>query len=108
MVTEYHRKEELIGKEVIEADAKKVGTIKDMAFTMAGKLALVLDIVSEKGESKMAYLSFDKIVKIGDVILIKSKDDLELIPVKEKVCPNCKSRNPTDAKFCYKCGVTLA
>jgi sporulation protein YlmC with PRC-barrel domain len=107
-LTKYHRREELAGKEVIESEAKKVGVIRDLAYTEEGKLALVVERETEKGELTESFLSFDKIIKIGDVVLIRSIDDLEASPSPGKICPNCRARNPSNAKYCYKCGVTIA
>ncbi|WP_455367409.1 PRC-barrel domain-containing protein [[Eubacterium] cellulosolvens] len=106
-MVKYHRRDEVVQKEVIESNAKKVGVVKELAYTLDGKMALVVDATSEKGEPREGFLSFDKIVKIGDVILIKSSEDLEIVPVVEKLCPNCKGKNPVDSTFCFKCGVTL-
>ncbi|MBS7655300.1 PRC-barrel domain-containing protein [Candidatus Bathyarchaeota archaeon] len=103
----YYSREDVVGKEVIEAEAKKLGVVKDLAFSTEGKAALILDRVDEKGELQEAILPFDKILKIGDVILIKSASDLESSLAPGKICPNCKSKNPLNAKYCFKCGVTL-
>ncbi|MEM2227925.1 MAG: PRC-barrel domain-containing protein [Candidatus Bathyarchaeia archaeon] len=103
----YYTKEDVVGKEVIETEAKKVGVVKDLAFSTEGKIALILDKIDEKGEFQEALLPFDKILKIGDVILIKSVSDLEAFLTPGKVCPNCKTRNQVNAKYCVKCGVTL-
>lgn len=103
----YYTREEVTGKEVIESEAKKVGVVRDVAFSMEGKVALILDKFGEKGELEEAFLPFDKILKVGDVILIKSASDLEAPATPGKICPNCKTRNPHNANYCIKCGVTL-
>jgi sporulation protein YlmC with PRC-barrel domain len=103
----YYTKEDVIGKEVIETEAKKIGVVKDLAFSTEGKVALILDRVDEKGEIQEAFLPFDKILKMGDVILIKSTSDLETSSTPGRICPNCKTKNPINAKYCVKCGVTL-
>jgi sporulation protein YlmC with PRC-barrel domain len=102
----YYTREDLVGKEVIEAEAKKIGVVKDLAFSIEGKAALILDRIDEKGEIQEAILPFDKILKMGDVILVKSASDLEA-STPGRICPNCKSKNPINAKYCFKCGVTL-
>ncbi|MEM3488063.1 MAG: PRC-barrel domain-containing protein [Candidatus Bathyarchaeia archaeon] len=102
----YYRREEIVGKEIIEAEARKVGTIKDLAFTSNGKVVFVIEKAFKKGIQE-AFLPFEKIEKIGDVVLIKSAEDIEFFPVVEKICPNCKSKNAIDAKYCFKCGVTI-
>jgi len=103
----YHRREEIAGKEVIESEAKKVGTVKDVGYSLDGKAALIVEQTMDKGRIQEGYLSFDKIEKIGDVVLVKSVEDLEIIPVIERACPNCKAKNPADMKYCFKCGVSL-
>ena len=96
-----------MGKEVIEADARKVGTVKDLAYSMDGKVALIVEHSLDKGKIQEGFLSFDKIEKVGDVVLVKSIQDLEVAPVVERTCPNCKAKNPVDSKYCFKCGVTM-
>lgn len=103
----YYTREEIGGKEVIESEAKKVGVVRDMAFSMEGKVVLILDKFGKKGELEEAFLPFDKILKVGDVILIKSASDLEAPSIPGKICPNCKNRNPHNANYCIKCGITL-
>lgn len=106
-MTRYHRRDEVAGKDVIESEAKKVGVVKDLAYTSDGKAALVVELPPEKGALREGFLLFDKISKIGDVVLIKSVNDVEVVTVSEVMCPNCKSKNPAASKFCFKCGVTL-
>jgi sporulation protein YlmC with PRC-barrel domain len=76
-LVKYHLREEIIDKEVIELEAKKVGIIKDLAFTLDGELVLIVETETNKGELKETFLSFKKIIKIADVVLVKSKEDLE-------------------------------
>ncbi len=106
-MVKYHRREEIAGKEVIESEAKKVGIVKDLAYSLDGKVALIVEQNMEKGKIQEGFLSFDKIEKVGDVVLVKSVQDLEVVPVIERTCPNCKGKNPIDSKYCFKCGVTM-
>ncbi len=76
-MVKYHLREEIIDKEVIELEAKKVGIIKDLAFTLDGELVLIVETETTKGELKETFLPFKKIIKIADVVLVKSKEDLE-------------------------------
>ena len=55
-----------------------MGIIKDLAFTLEGELVFIVETENKKGELAEAFLSFNKIVKIGDVVLIKTKADLEI------------------------------
>lgn len=100
-MVKWHRREEIVGKEIIDGEAKKAGTTKDLAWSPDGKLALIV----QKEKNEEAFLAFDEIEKIGDVVFIKSAGALEVIPT--KICPSCKHRNDAEAKFCAKCGKTL-
>jgi sporulation protein YlmC with PRC-barrel domain len=100
-LVKWHRREEVVGKEIIDGEAKKVGNVKDLAWSNDGKLAIVV----ERGREEESYLPFDQVEKIGDVVFIKSASGLESVPM--RTCPVCKHKNLLDAKFCQKCGKTL-
>ena len=100
-MVKWHRREELTGKEVIDSAAKKVGTIKDLAWSNEGKLAIVVDT----GKEEESYLPFDQVEKVGDVVFIRASSSLESVPM--KTCPVCKHKNLLDAKYCQRCGKTL-
>lgn len=77
-MTKYYLSEDITGKEVIEElEAKRIGTVKDMAFTLDGKVAFIVETEGKKGEPIELFLPFDKIIKVGDVVIIKSIKDLE-------------------------------
>lgn len=98
---EWRRRDEVVGKDVIDAEAKKIGVTKDIAWSRDGKLALVI----ESEDEQESFLSFDEVDRIGDVVFVKTKTSLQLVPTVN--CPMCKHKNPTEAKFCAKCGHTL-
>lgn len=100
-MVQWRRREEVIGKEVVNGDAKKVGTTKDLAWSPEGRLALII----ESGEEEESFLSFDEIEKIGDVVFVKAKSALVAAP--SIICPVCKNKNLLEAKFCAKCGRAL-
>jgi sporulation protein YlmC with PRC-barrel domain len=97
----WRRREEVTGKEIIDGEAKKVGMVKDLAWSSDGKLAIVV----ETGREEESYLPFDQVEKIGDVVFIRALSSLESVPM--KTCPACRHRNLVDAKFCQKCGRSL-
>ena len=100
-MVQWRRREELIGKEIINDEAKKVGIAKDLAWTSEGKLALVVELSDEQE----AFLPFEEIVTVGDVVFVKPKSTLQTAPT--VTCPVCKHRNLLEAKFCAKCGKSL-
>lgn len=100
-MAQWRRRDEIIGKEVIDGDAKRVGVAKDLAWSNDGELAIILELKDEEE----SILAFDEIERIGDVVFVKAKTTLQTIPT--VACPVCKHRNPLEAKFCAKCGRTL-
>ncbi len=91
----------MVGKEVIDADAKKLGVTKDLAWSDDGRMALVIEF----GDEDEFFLSFNEIERIGDVVFVKAKSALTAAP--SITCPVCKHKNLVEAKFCAKCGRTL-
>lgn len=100
-MVQWRRREDVIGKEVIDSDARKIGLAKDLAWSTDGKLALVIEMSDEEE----AFLPFNEIERIGDVVFVTAKTALENAPT--IACPICKHRNLLEAKFCAKCGRTL-
>jgi len=100
-LVQWRRREEVIGKEVVDSEAKKLGVTKDFVWSSEGRLALVI----ETGDEEESFLSFDDIEKIGDVVFVKAKSALLVAP--SVICPVCKHKNLVEAKFCAKCGRTL-
>ena len=98
---EWRRRDEVVGKDVIDAEAKRIGITKDIAWSQDGRLALVIE---SDGEQE-SFLSFGDVERIGDVVFVKTKSSLQSVPT--ATCPTCKHKNPVEAKFCAKCGHTL-
>jgi len=112
-MSKFFKREEVLGKEVIDDEGMKIGTVKDLAFSVDGKIALVVERPN-KSEIKFAIESINK---IGDVILVKPREAKvtekpRLKPQVGKVriiCPNpnCRYKNPPGTRFCEKCGIRL-
>ena len=100
-MVQWRRREELIGKELVNGDAKKIGIAKDLAWAGDGKLALVVELPNEDE----VFLPFEEIEKIGDVVFVKQKSTFQTAPTIS--CPVCKHKNLLEAKFCAKCGKSL-
>ena len=117
----FYKREDLIGKTVINQDANEVGTVKDTAFDVEGKMAL---IISKKDSQEEEYISINDIRSMNDVILLKENPGTKTLtlpnpqvtvvqtqaaaPPLSKVCPKCGHVNPQSGQFCVKCGNRLA
>jgi len=97
----WRRREEVIGKDIIDSDANKIGIAKDLAWSEDGIFAVVV----EGADEEESFLPFDSVEKVGDVIFVKVKASMVSIPM--RTCPMCKHKNPIEAMFCAKCGRTL-
>jgi sporulation protein YlmC with PRC-barrel domain len=64
---------ELLGKEVVDADAKVVGKVVDIDLDMSK--ATILDISVKTGLTKKISISPRDIDKIGDKVLLKVAKD---------------------------------
>jgi sporulation protein YlmC with PRC-barrel domain len=128
----YHRREELVGKDVYDAKAKKVGTVVDIGYSKEGRTALIIRIstagmvdkplsdkelvLSHMSKGRFETLMFGRVSEIGDIILLKAelKTEAEQAPdsmlgkvtetVHTKPCPKCVRENEKLAKFCVECG----
>jgi sporulation protein YlmC with PRC-barrel domain len=103
----YYKREELVGKDVYDGEAKKIGSVSDVAYSQEGKVALVVE---------KDTIAFERILKIGDIIILKDlsgQDARESTapfshpsekPVSNLRCPKCGKENEPLSKFCVKCG----
>ena len=91
----------MIGKDIIDSEANKIGIAKDLAWSEDGIFAVVV----EGPDEEESFLPFESVEKVGDVIFVKVKASMVSIPM--RTCPMCKHKNPIEAMFCAKCGRTL-
>ncbi len=129
----YLKREDVVGKVVIDGNANSMGTVKDIAFSPTGDLAFVVE--KKDGTEEMVPLS--KVDRIGEYIVLKKeappprpttppgappppgapappgapRPPVPGPPPQQAgnviVCPVCGHPNPPDAKFCLKCGAPL-
>jgi len=98
---QWRRREEVVGKDIIDSDANKIGIAKDLAWSEDGVFAVIV----EGADEEESFLPFENVEKVGDVIFVKVKASMVSIPT--RTCPMCKHKNPIEAMFCAKCGRTL-
>ena len=126
MKNKYDSKEEIIGKKVIDFDAKLVGTVTELSFNIVGR-EIALAVTTENGK-ELTVVSSD-INNVGDVILLnktidlstepptikkvieqstKSNNQTSQIKLNPSLCKVCSFKNDEKAKFCIKCGTKLS
>jgi sporulation protein YlmC with PRC-barrel domain len=115
MTDKFYKREDLIGKLVVDQEARVLGEVEDLAITEDSEVGI--SIKSEEGEEKM--LKLDRIKKIGDVVLLaseKTAEKPEAKPIKPEPepeeeetnqCPSCGWDNLPGTNFCVKCGSKL-
>ena len=111
----YFKREELVGKSVVAADASIVGTVEDLVATSEGKMGLK---IASKNASDTAnrIINSDEIQAMGDVILLKPSRSSGPVPPQPapppspgsfmlaRNCSRCGYSNSSNSRFCIKCG----
>jgi len=64
---------ELLGKEILDVNAKRVGKVSDIGLDM--QQGVINHIVVKAGLIKKYHVSLDKIDKIGDEVILKVGED---------------------------------
>lgn len=113
---------EVVGKQVVERRGYIIGTVKDLSFSITPEgVELAISVDSAGRELNIPWA---EIQAIGDVVLLKSQYEKPTpaptlvtqpaVPTPapvgaglEKICPYCEFKNPSDAKFCVRCGRRL-
>jgi sporulation protein YlmC with PRC-barrel domain len=116
MTDKFYKREDLIGKLVVDQDARVLGEVEDLAITENSEVGI--SVKSEEGEEEM--LKLDRIKKIGDVVLLTSEKEADRPKAKPSVlkpepeeqeetnkCPSCGWGNLPGTNFCVKCGSKL-
>lgn len=89
------------GMAVIDDNAKRVGTAKQVGIDSSQKVVLVLT----NNEGNDVTVPWNNVRKIGEVILLGSSSEMNLS--QSGNCPNCNFINKTGSKFCEQCGGKL-
>jgi len=124
----------MLGKQVIGTDAVTIGTVKDLAVSVDGRVALQVAKkgISEGGDSDV-FVRTEEISAVGDVILLKQASEkagadvptqgtlsssagtsyippptYPTSPAGGKICARCGFVNNSNSRFCIKCGSSLS
>ncbi len=120
----YVSRENMVGKQVIDAEGMIVGSVSDISVDIEAK-KIAFNVNTRSG-AKIDIASED-VGQVGDVILLKKTVEAEVImPKDEKTqvaaskegvtstapsapgkCKTCGYVNDPTAKFCIKCGTKL-
>jgi sporulation protein YlmC with PRC-barrel domain len=101
------------GLQVIDTKGAVVGSVKDVSVDFRNK-ALAFRITT-KARAEMD-VSWDDVLSVEDVVLLKKELDLSVATVPSPglptvqtamICPKCGASVPGHAKFCPKCGAAL-
>ena len=96
-------REMLAGMQVVDAEGKLVGTVKDVAFAV-GKMGISLSVESENGESR--NVAWDEVQAAGDFILLKPVSQVAAQP--QQPFPSVAQAQPQQTQpLCQTCGRPL-
>jgi sporulation protein YlmC with PRC-barrel domain len=103
-------RDKLIGMQVIDAEGRMVGIVKDVAF-LVGKMGISLSVENKKGEGR--NVTWDEVQAVGDFVVLKPATQAATTaqPVQQQaaqpVCPTCKGPlsfiQQYQRWYCYKC-----
>jgi len=121
--------ERIIGKQVIDANGRIVGTVKDIALDLKSR-EFSLKVATKNGVE--VSIQVEDIAASGDVLLLKkpvvmqeaSAPAAAPVPTAEPLptpqaaaplpqaqptglCPACRYQNDPSSRFCIKCGTKL-
>ena len=94
----------LIGINVYDNNAVLVGTVKDIGLSDNRSKIVIVISTTERTEKEVPW---DAIVKIGDIVLIKAKEQETSSVSSKGRCKKCGFDNKEDSKFCEQCGNKL-
>lgn len=114
----YLKREELIGKSVVSADASIMGTVEDLVATAEGKMGFRIIPKNPSDASANTIVGSDDIQAMGDVILLKPSKNKGLsnlqpppppspITASSRICSRCGYANTATSRFCIKCGMKM-
>ncbi len=96
----------LIGMPVFDDEAMLVGNIFEVGLqkTDSGNIHINFKIKkNDDGKEENTDIIWEKISKIGDIILVKSEKNEST----NNICPSCNFENQNNANYCEECGNKL-
>lgn len=106
------RRDELMGKDVYDFNARRVGKVTDIAFSEDAKPVLVLAKLDKTEET----VPLDLVDRFGDIVLLKADSFQATVapPIPPgsptgsaasngRICIKCGTINPLTTRFCTQC-----
>lgn len=94
----------IVGMSVLDENAKKIGTVKQVGVDSSQSLVLV--VTREDGSENS--IQWNQINKVGDVVLLGPQasysQQSQISTEKKGKCSNCDFVNKIGSKFCEQCG----
>ena len=114
----YLKREEIVGKSVVSADASIIGTVEDLVVTPEGKMGFRITPKNTSDVTANTIVGSDEIQAMGDVILLKPSRNkvfagLQPAPPPSpsaslmRTCSRCGYANVATSRFCIKCGLKM-
>jgi sporulation protein YlmC with PRC-barrel domain len=124
MMEQKYLSKDIIGKQVIDANAKIIGTVKDVSFDLAAK---DINLIVSTKTGVDVVINVEDITGMDEVTLLSKPVELPApkpqsaspadvspsmaatttTPVEPGFCGVCKYQNEADSNFCIKCGAKL-
>ena len=115
----YKQAQHYVGMQVIDSKGTVVGNVKDISVDFQNRSLAFRVTTKNRSELDM---SWDDVLSVEDVVLLKKNVDLPMSPPQPvpgpsspqpplvqamAICPTCGTSAPNIAKFCPKCGANL-
>jgi len=100
------RKEEIAGKTVIDSSGRNTGKVKDLTFTLDGKITLIV----EKTDGSEETIPLNRVLGVSDNVVVKEQI-MPSMPVASPgmvICRSCGREAPIGTLWCPSCGKSLA
>jgi len=97
------RKEDVVGKTVIETSGSVRGKVEDIVFDLSGTITFVV----RGDDGKKSEVKVAKITGISDHVVVKSEEPAEAFAPSTK-CKYCGATKAAEAMWCPVCGKSQA
>jgi len=95
------RKEDVVGKTVIETSGAVKGKVKDVMFDLGGGVTFLVN----GADGKESQIPLSKVTGISEHVVVRSETATELVESGYgTTCKYCGAPKPADERWCPSCG----